>query len=68
MLSVCRFRFRVFAEIGRLSIPRAGKDNIMSVFLLSFSLFVILVGAFALRDIVYARQVASKGKETEIPP
>jgi len=40
----------------------------MSVFLLSFSLFVILVGAFALRDIVYARQVASKGKETEIPP
>jgi hypothetical protein len=40
----------------------------MSVFLLSFSLFVLLAGIFALRDIVYARQVASNGKETEILP
>jgi Na+-driven multidrug efflux pump len=68
MLSFFRFRFRVFAEIRRLSLPRAGKDNSMSVFLLSFSLFVLLAGIFALRDIVYARQVASNGKETEILP
>lgn len=37
----------------------------MSVFLFSFSLFVMLAGLFALRDIVYARQAASHGKETE---
>ena len=37
----------------------------MSVFLFSFSLFVILAGSFALRDILYARQATSNGKETE---
>lgn len=40
----------------------------MSIFLLSFSLFVILAGTFALRDILYARQAASKGKERGILP
>jgi hypothetical protein len=39
----------------------------MSIFLLSFSLFVILAGVFALRDIVYARQIASNGNATEHP-
>jgi hypothetical protein len=40
----------------------------MSIFLLSFSLFLILTGILALRDIVYARQVASNGKATGILP
>jgi hypothetical protein len=55
ILGFLRFRFRVFAEIRQLSLPRSGKDNIMSIFLLSFSLFVLLAGALALRDILYAR-------------
>lgn len=38
----------------------------MSIFLLSFSLFVLLAGTLVLRDILYARQVASNGKATEI--
>ena len=40
----------------------------MSVFLLAFSLFVMLAGIFALRDILYARQIASHSKATEILP
>ena len=68
MLGFLRFRFPVFAEIKQLSHARARKDNIMSVFLLAFSLFVILAALFALRDSLYARQVASHGKATEILP
>jgi len=62
------FRFPVFAEIKQPSHARARKDNIMSVFLLTFSLFVILAGVFALRDILYVRQVESHGKAREILP
>jgi len=40
----------------------------MSVFLLASSLFVILASLFALRDILYARQIASPSKATEIFP
>lgn len=40
----------------------------MSVFLLAFSLFVILASLFALRDILYARQIASHSKAKEILP
>jgi hypothetical protein len=68
MLGFLRFRFPVFAEIKQLSHARARKDNIMSVFLLAFSLFAILAGIFALRDILYARQVASHDKAKEILP
>jgi hypothetical protein len=39
----------------------------MSIFLLSFSLFVILAGVFAFCDIAYARQIASNGNATEHP-
>jgi hypothetical protein len=68
MLGFLRFRFPVFAEIKQLSHARARKDNLMSVFLLAFLLFVMLAGVFALRDILYARQVASHGKAKEILP
>jgi hypothetical protein len=40
----------------------------MSIILLSFSLFVLLVCFFVLRDILYARQVASNDKATEVIP
>lgn len=40
----------------------------MSVFLLAFSLVAILASLFALRDISYARQVASHSKAKEILP
>lgn len=40
----------------------------MSIFLLAFSLFVILASTFALRDLLYARQIASKGKASKILP
>jgi hypothetical protein len=68
MLGFLRFRFPVFAEIRQLSHARARKDNLMSVFLLAFLLFVMLAGVFALRDTLYARQVASHGKAKEILP
>ena len=40
----------------------------MSIFLLSFSLFVLLIGLFVFRDIQDARQVTSNGNATEVLP
>jgi len=68
MLGFLRFRFPVFAEIKQLSHARARKNNLMSVFLLAFSLFVILASLFAFRDILYTRQIASHSKAQEILP
>jgi len=68
MLGFFRFPFLAFEKIRRLSRARAGKGFLMSIFLLSCSLFVILAGIFALHDTLYARQAASNGKATEILP
>jgi len=40
----------------------------MSVFLLSFVLFVLLVGVLGRRDLFYARERASNGNATERLP
>jgi len=40
----------------------------MSVFLLSFVLFVLLAGVLGRRDLFYARERASNGKATELLP
>jgi hypothetical protein len=40
----------------------------MSVFLLSFVLFILLAGALGLRDLSYARHLARNSKTTELLP
>jgi hypothetical protein len=40
----------------------------MSVFLLSFVLFILLAGVLGRRDLFYARHRASNGNSTELFP
>jgi hypothetical protein len=40
----------------------------MSVFFLSFVLFVLLAGALVLHDLSYARHIANTGRATEPLP
>lgn len=47
---------------------RVGKDNNMSVFLLSFILFVLLAGVLGRRDLFYTRCFESKGNTLELLP
>lgn len=47
---------------------RVGKDNNMSVFLLSFVLFVLLASILGYRDLFYARYLESEGNAPELLP